>query len=406
MDEEKFIELEGSMILEGPFLELIMASYLLSKGENIVPRLETGGISHDILVKRANGFVLYECTGQRDIGESKIDKFHYDILELDDVLKKLEGKGIIEAVFVTSTKDDAWQNSAKESLLHLKDSIKRRIGATVTVISGLNLFKELISSGVLGLRLVRGKIHFAGPEDYAIRYDPTGGRFKMSFAPLDLVRFRELPYSFLPSHYWESYYRDLYQEEAEDKNEPLTIWSYIYDEGVKWNSVEEVTRAYYEYLRSNPRTYILERGGNYLLEVYSSRRRNNYYSIHMFSSDAKFNLKVARELAGKAVRLIDDIKRSREHLVDELFSIYIHSTTEDWTPKAWAEVRKKIPEALRKEISHINAERGNDLLQKMLNCGILGLKLKSRNELTLVGPGVKAIRKYGTNITISARMPP
>jgi len=400
MSEEP-IELIGSMILEGPFLELVMASYLLKKGENIVPRLETGGISHDILVKKSDGFVLYECTGQRDIGEDKIDKFHWDIIRLHDALKKLEGKGIIEAVFVASVIDDAWQPSAKEALTRIEHSLKRRVGANLRVFSGLNLLKELVACGVLGLRLFEGKVHFAGPEDYAIRYDPKNGEFRMSFAPVDLVKFRELPHSFLPSYYWETYYRELYQEVAEDKNEPLTIWSYIYNEGVKWSSSRDLVKAYYEYLTSEPRTYTLEMGDDYLIEEYKSRRRNYYYSIHMFSCDEKFNSQVAGRLTGKAIRLIDDIKHKREYLEEMPFSIHIHSSTEAWSSKAWGELRKGIPEVLHKEISYINAERGNDLLIRMLNWGILGLHFKSRNELTLVGPGVEAIRRTKVDHEIS-----
>ena len=66
-----YIQLEGALLLEGPFLEQIMAAYLLRSGDNVLPRIETRGILHDILVKTYNGYIVYECTGQREITEKK-----------------------------------------------------------------------------------------------------------------------------------------------------------------------------------------------------------------------------------------------------------------------------------------------------------------------------------------------
>ena len=43
-----------------------MVAYLLKSGKEVVPRLETGGILHDALVRTSDGYVVYECTGQRD----------------------------------------------------------------------------------------------------------------------------------------------------------------------------------------------------------------------------------------------------------------------------------------------------------------------------------------------------
>jgi len=275
------------MFLEGPFLEQVMVAHLLKMGKNVVPRVETSGISHDILVRTDDGYIVYECTGQRDIKEDKIDKFHYEVLELHDALKKLEGKGIVEAVFVASVSDDAFDPSAKEAIKRVEDSFKRRIGAIFNVISGLNLLAELVKSGILGLRFAKGKLHFAGPEDYAIRYNPDEKEFRLSFAPfssLELSKFRELPHSFLPSFYWESYYKDLYLESSESKDEPLTIWSYYYEEGVKWPSAKEMVEAYYNYLSLYSRTYVMERGIDYLIEEYVSRRRNYYYTCLLYTS--------------------------------------------------------------------------------------------------------------------------
>ena len=406
---EGYIELKGSMILEGPFLEQVMAAYLLSKGKKVVPRLETGGIQHDILVETYEGFIVYECTGQREIREDKIDKFHSDVLYLHSVLTKLEGKGIIEAVFVAAVNDDAWDPSAKVALNSVEKSFKKRIGAKLSVISGINLIKELIGSGVLGLRLAKGKLHFAGPQDYAIRYIPDRKEFQMSFAPLsptEMLSFRELPHSFLPSYYWESYYKDLYLESSEGKKEPLTIWTYYIEEGTTWRDVKDMVEAYYSMLSLRKRTYIMERGDDYLIEEYKSRRGNYYYTVHMFSVDTRFDSSVAGRLMGKAIRIMDNIKEKYKDMLEkEPFSIYLHSATEDWSTKAWSKVKGRIPRSLISDISAIIVERGNDFLLKLLNAGILGLRFRVRNEVTLVGPGIDAVRLSNTDsgwgITIS-----
>jgi hypothetical protein len=399
----KLIEFGGRMLLEGPFLEQVMAAYLLKIGKKVVPRVETGGILHDILVEGYDGFIVYECTGQRDIKEDKIDRFHSQVLELHDTLKMLEGKGVVEAVFAVAASDDAWAPSAKDAVKHIEESFKRRINAKLTVISGLNLISELIRSGVLGLRLVKGKLHFAGPEDYAIRYDPDKDKkeFKLSFAPfssMELSRFRELPHSFLPSYYWESYYKDLYLESSEGKGEPLSIWSYYYEEGVKWTSTEEMVEAYYNYLNLFPRTYVIEKGDNYLIEEHKSRRGNYSYIVHLFSVDDRVDSSITRSLVGKAVRIMDRVKHEQaSYLEEKPFSIYIHSASEDWSLKAWSELKKHIPEPLAKDITTVTVERGNEIIQRLLNLGVLGLRFRNKNEITLVGPGVEAVRRSGTD---------
>lgn len=398
------------MILEGPFLEQVVAGYLVKNGKEVVPRLETGGIPHDILVKSYDGYIVYECTGQREITEQKIDRFHSVIFKLHDILKKIEGKGIIEAVFTASVNDDAWTPSAKEAIVQVKESLKKRIGADLKVISGLELIKELIRSGILGLRLVRGRVHFAGPEDYAIRYDPNNREFKMSFAPLsdtELSRFRKLPHSFLPSYYWESHYKDLYIESSEGKEEQLTIWSYHYEEGVRWPSIKDMTEAYSDYINAFRRAFVIDKGDDYLIELYESARKNRYYSVHIFSIKDKFDYSEASEVIGKAIRLIDKIKASRSYLEKEPFTIYVHSASEDWSFKAWGAINEGIPEPLASDISGIIPEKGNMLILNLLNLGILGLRFRKRNEITLVGPGVNAARiskkDSGIDIAISEK---
>lgn len=59
--EKKTVTLDGVLRLEGAFLEMIFASYLLSKDNRVVGRPETYGLQHDVLVERSYGYGYYEC---------------------------------------------------------------------------------------------------------------------------------------------------------------------------------------------------------------------------------------------------------------------------------------------------------------------------------------------------------
>jgi hypothetical protein len=83
----------------------------------------------------------------------------------------------------------------------------QRLSCEVHHIDGITALKQVIESGALGVRLVNDRICFAGPEEYAIRYDQSSGWFDIGFVKLDLYKFRRTPFSFLPSHYWEMYYQ-------------------------------------------------------------------------------------------------------------------------------------------------------------------------------------------------------
>jgi hypothetical protein len=406
--EEEVVKFEGRLLLEGPFLEHVVAALLLKEGRDVVPSLNTGGILHDVLIEDHDGYIFFECTGQREIRDDKIDKFYKDVLDLDDTLKRLKGKGVKEAVFVACTTEEAWHSSAKEALASVDNSLRRRLNVKLVTISGYELIRKLVKSGILGLRFVKGRLHFAGPEDYAIRWNQNEKQFLFSVAQIDIVKFRCLPHSFTPSYYWESYYKDLYYEYyKEEKKEPLTIWSYYYEEGVKWRCAKDIVNTYDTYLNTFDRVFVVEKKNEYLIEEWTSRRRNRYYRIHMFTANDVVDHTITNSLIGKAVRIIDELKSKRNYLEEEPFSVYVHSATEDWSFGAWDELHRGIPDTLRKDISSIACERGNELLIKLLNSGILGLHIVNNNEITLVGPGEDAVRvgwiDSGRDIVVSKR---
>ena len=64
--------LEGHLTVEGPLLELAYAASCLAKGEDVVPRLETLGIYHDVFIRSSKGYTFCECDGELRISQDKL----------------------------------------------------------------------------------------------------------------------------------------------------------------------------------------------------------------------------------------------------------------------------------------------------------------------------------------------
>jgi hypothetical protein len=403
----KAVELSGALSLEGPFLECVYAGYLLLMGKNVLERTRTGGIQHDILVDDVDGFEFYELTGQASIDWNKVARFRDTINQLAHYLKREEGgKQLVRSYFVSMSANDAWSGAATNVFEQLVKDSMQRLSCKVQLIDGVTALKQLLESGALGLRLINNRVYFAGPEEYAIRFDPTSGQFYVGFIKLDLRRFRALPFSFLPSHYWEIYYqtrlREVFEKEYAEKFEKLTIWAYPYYEGLKWQDLSSVIDCYREYLNCHRRSYpeIQEEAGlQYIFETYKTSRGNYHYNIYLFSLDEVVDKQVTSSLRGIADHIASKIKDQVDYLKDERINITLHSVSDTWTLDAWSEVNKPSPEHLRNVMGErIHVERGNDLLQKLLNRGVLGFRFRKANEITLCGPGVEAIR-LGYNST-------
>jgi len=397
-----FVELSGALSLEGPFLECVYATYLLLKGKRVVERSMTGGVQHDVLVEDADGFEFYELTGQERIDWDKVARFRDAINQLADYLKKEDGgKRLVRAYFISMTAEDAWSEDAKKVLEQLRKDFMQRLSCEVHHINGITALKQILESGALGLRLVNNRIYFAGPEEYAIRYDPSSGWFDIGFAKLDLSKFRSTPFSFLPSHFWEMYYqsrvREVFMQEYKEKGEDLTIWTYQYNEGLKWPNLDNLVSLYAEYLNRFKRRYakIMEEAAlKYVFETYESARGNRYYILHLFSLAEVVDKQTTTGLRGIADHIATKIKDQIDYLKDERICVEFHSASDVWTLNAWSEIHKPIPEHLKNVLGEkIRVERGNELLKEMLNVGILGFSFRSKNQITLRGPGAEAIRR-------------
>lgn len=400
MSTAKAVKLNGVLRLEGPFLESIVAAWLISKGENVVRRPCTGDVQHDVLTERYDGFVFYECTGLENIGIGKVDRFYTDALKLCDELKRRYNRPLREAWFVSANTDNSWQPGSREALQEVAALIQKRIGATVKVLSSDELLLELLGSGVLGLRYAHDRIYWAGPEDVAVRYDPAERRFVFDRCDRRILdKFSRTHFSLLPSAYWDSYYRHVFEEVAAEKQElPLSVFSYYPQEGAQFGSIEDLVELYSEHIRSFRSGYVLEKTANYLLGGYESNRGNRYYTLNMFTLGEKrssgcfyVSKQLLHALLGEAYRVLDKLKRENRVPQDEKVAIRIISATQHWSPLAWGLV-PEFPSAYREEVSSQQLISGNELLMDLLNRGVLGFKIEEKNRIVCVGPGVPSIR--------------
>jgi len=389
------IELDGYLSLEGPLLESIVALHLMTTGHRIVPRRSSYGVHHDILVDAYDGYIFYECTGQAEITVEKIDKFRNDVLKLKERLEKIESKTLKKCVFVAAVSEDSWSQKSREAFKETAERLKGE-DCDVELLEGMELLKQLMLSGSLGFRLYLNRIYLAGPEDYAIRFDRERGEFRIMYPKILLEDFRRTPFSTLPSHYWELYYQSrlreaLKREYEEELLEPL--WTYYGYPGLKWRSVQDLVACYRAYLNSLPREYAskIEGEENWLFATWRSRRRNWHYELHAFSVEEIVDKRVSGSLCGRADALIHKLKKKEHIPQEEKVAVYIHTFTDCWTAGGWDEFHEKI-EAFEKE-AYLYAKRGNEILVELLNSGVLGVRFREKNLITLSGYGIPAIRR-------------
>ena len=375
-------------------MESVVALHLMTTGYRIVPRRSSYGIHHDILVDAYDGYIFYECTGQAEITVEKIDRFRNDALKLKERLKKIEQRTLKKCVFVAAATEDSWSQKSREAFKETIERLKSE-GCEVELLGGMELLKQLTLSGSLGLRLYLNKVYFAGPEDYAVRFDREHGEFRLMYPKILLESFRRTPFSALPSHYWEMFYQskliDVLKKEYEELLEPL--WTYYGYPGLKWKSTRDLVTCYKEYLCSLPREYASEIEGeeNWLFATWKSRRGNRYYELHAFSMDEIVDKKISGSLCGRADALIHKLKKGGQIPQEEKVGVYMHTFTDCWTAGGWDEFHEKM-EAFEKE-AILFTERGNEILVKLLNSGVLGIRFRGKNLITLSAPGTPAIRR-------------
>lgn len=389
MDDEDIL-LEGKMTIEGPFLEKLWAAFQISKFRRVVPRYETLGTHHDLLVTNTENSTVYECTGQAEMTEKKIHKFVNDVQQLQDRLEKAGEPPLKEAILVSTTLRSGWANGVKQTFERAKRQMEETYQINLNKLEDYDVLYELIFSGVLGLRLIDNRIIFAGPEDYCLRYDSGKNSFIKGFANINLNRFRELPHSFLPSHYWEQRYRELFEEAMKPQLEWVREppWVYTSQYGIKWAKPSDVKKLYQTKYEKWPRVYTLLSEDHGFIQDWRSRRRHDYYSVHVFDCSEIVTRDKVSEQKGYTIDLFWKLKEANEYLKSEKAGLHLYFTSGSFSPLAWAESK----ESTAKEISIHEVKQGEDMLRDLLNDGFLGFSFTEQNLITLASPPIKSIR--------------
>lgn len=423
---EPVITMSGGITLEGPFLEQVWAAYLVKEGHGVAvrrghggdvqwgaglaPKYETLGSHHDVLLQGYDGScTLYECTGQAQMPGDKIKKFAEDVRGLAAVLP-LAGHGrLTRAVLVSASQESTWAGEAREVFERSRHGLGRDMGIQIESIEGLDLLEKLVGSGVLGLRMVKDRAHFVGPEDWGIRWN--GKEFSWGQGLPENSKFKDIPHSFFPSHYWEMYYQEVVDEairEMETRSEgrpawgrgafPVS-WAYPFQYGVSWPSVGAM-KTLGQALWIGPSGGVVKLQDERGFVELSWSRKHTYYSVHVFEASTAATRDKIAVAKGHASDLVERFKAEGDY-PGERFSLHLYSASESWSSVAWAEAHQISDAALW---DAPDVKRGNDFIRGLLNgvvTGILGFSFASSNQITLVGPGQKALRRTANGLAMS-----
>ena len=403
--ENKKIILNGFNTLEGPFLEKIWAAYLLKIGKNVVERYETGGYHHDVLVKEYSQSILYECTGQKEMTEQKINKLRADTFKIAKEIEKMGEPPLKKVILVSATARNSWKPKVIETFNNARDDLREH-GFELQKIEDNDILYCLVKEGILGFRLIQNRLYPVGPEDYGIRFDKERRIFVYDKCKINMTEFKRLPQSFLPSLYWGTYYRELV-EECMDPSEgkSYSFWeTYSFGGfGITWKSTEDLAYLYNIYDRRHDREWTTEiyEGVGYIHE-WKSRRRNYYYSARIFDTSPYITRDKIAEILGKLMEMVHSFRKNREYLKDKSFSYKIITSSEDWSPRAWWEARISA----REDLWSSEIKRGTEVYLDLLNSGLIGItylylydKYNSEpNHIKFVGPNIPAIRLKGNEL--------
>lgn len=372
-------DLEGTLTLEGPLLEMVYAALCVARGENVVPRLETLGVYHDVFIRGEKGHVFCECDGESDISEKKIYLFRDEVLHLNTLLKAEDQMPVTEARLVVMLPRKDWQNGAMIALDEVGKEFEKN-GIRLNVIEPRRLLYDLVSNSILGFVLLDNHILLVGPGHWAIRYNASVSRFMYGESRIDLDKFRQLPQSFIARDYWNERHKDIYAEYSEISQESLPEWfSWKFPErfGIRWKNSQQIAKGILKAYSVNGRKIVHtdEKGFISLRRL----KKNSYYAANVVYHGEIVGAEEAVELDRELSRIVNDFRNSGS--MDEELDFYfrIFADTITFSHMYWTKAKFKTP---RGEVSYTEIHRGDDLLTEVLNSGNLGIKL-DRNGIRL-----------------------
>lgn len=385
---ENMEDLEGALTIEGPLLEMAYAALCVARGEEVVPRLETLGVYHDVFIKGSKGHVFCECDGQGDLSEQKVLLFREEVLKLNSLLKSGDQAPITEARFIVMLDRKNWGEDVNTAMENVREEFEKS-SIKLVVIEPKRLLYDLISTSVLGFILVDNHIILVGPGHWAIRYNLSVSRFMFGESTIDLDRFRRLPQSFLARDYWNERHKEIYAEYADISQESLPEWfTWKFPEkfGIRWKSSGQMARGILKAYSRNGRIIVHtdEKGFVSMRKL----KKNSYYTANLVYNSDLIGAEEAVEIDSEFSRLVEDFRKSGSMSEDLDFYFRIFTDTITFSHMYWTEARFKTHDG---EVSYTEIHRGDDVLIEILNSGDLGIKLEGNRIRFSLEEGPKTL---------------
>lgn len=371
---------EGNLTLEGWLLEMAYSALCVSRGESVVPRYETLGVIHDVLLEQNEGFVFCECVGENGISMEKLNLFEESIKTLNSRLKDFDsGKYVTEARLVTVSDPSTWDSPQQEKLEKIRNSFREN-SVELKIECSKRLIHDLITRSIIGFGMVDNKIFFAGPNERAIRYDPSTSKFQYGQCSLDFSEFRKLPQSFLPRDYWSKRYRDVFDETASSEHEAIPEWfSWDFPKkfGISWRSDLQMKDALKEVIRKTDAEVVYENQ----LGILSYRKINKtgYYTANVIYSGSHMHRNDGFMIRDELISLIRSAKTHSAVSPETEAYLRVFTDTTTFSPDYWSTLGYS---SYNGKIVYPEIVRGDEVLMAGLNQSILGIKLTG-NKITL-----------------------
>lgn len=384
----EYDDLQGHLTVEGPLLELAYAALCVAKGEDVVPRMETLGIYHDVFIRGSKGYTFCECDGESDISMNKIDLFIREVLKLNALLISHSEMPINEARFISMSPVAHWGQSAIEQLEVARIRFEEE-GIKLVVVEPKRLIYDLVSTSVLGFLVLDDHIIMVGPGQWAIRYDPSISKFVYGESSIDLGKFRRLPQSFLARDYWNERHEAIYMEYAKISMEALPEWfSWKYPQtfGIRWRSTEQIADAVLKAYSKNGRV-IAHRDRHGFISM-RKLKKGGYYTANIIFKGSIIGEKEAEEIDAELLRITKEFTDSGKMYEELDFYFRIFTDTTTFSHMYWTKAKFMTHDG---EVSYTEIHRGDDVLLEVLNSGDLGLKLQGNRLLLSMEEGANTL---------------
>lgn len=372
-------DLEGTLTLEGPLLEMAYAALCISKGEEVAPRQETLGVYHDVFIKGSKGHIFCECDGESEITREKVTLFRDEVLRLNSLLISNEQMPISEARFIVMLPRGYWGDEINDLMDGVRSEFEKS-SIRLNIVEPKRLLYDLVSSSIIGFMLIDDHIILAGPGHWAIRYNASVSRFEFGDSTIPLDRFRKLPQSFIARDYWNERHKDIYAEYVRMAEESLPEWfSWKFPEnfGATWRSPEQMAMAILRAYSKNGRI-IVHKGSRGFVSM-RKLKKNSYYTANLVYKSGIIGAEDAARIELELKALVDNFQESGEMMDDLDMYFRLFTDTVTFSHMYWTRSRFVTHHG---EPFYTEIHRGDDVLVETLNSGDLGLKLE-RNRIRL-----------------------